>query len=213
LPLFALTLFVAASLLFCVQPMVAKMVLPLAGGSPAVWNACMVFFQSALLAGYAYADASTRWLGVRRQALAQVAIVLLAGLTLPFAFGHASTGGPTAGADPTGWLLWTLLRTVGPAFFVVATTAPLLQRWFAGTGHKDSADPYFLYGASNLGSLLALLSYPLLIEPRFRLMLDHSLSCAVVGGPAAVRAGVQAAFFAGDDVNDEPVFAAAQHRK
>jgi len=169
LPLFALTLFVAASLLFCVQPMVAKMVLPLAGGSPAVWNACMVFFQSALLAGYAYADASTRWLGVRRQALAQVAIVLLAGLTLPFAFGHASTGGPTAGADPTGWLLWTLLRTVGPAFFVVATTAPLLQRWFAGTGHKDSADPYFLYGASNLGSLLALLSYPLLIEPRFRL--------------------------------------------
>lgn len=169
MPLFALSLFVAASLLFCVQPMVAKMVLPLAGGSPAVWNACMVFFQSALLAGYAYADASTRRLGVRRQALAQVAIILLAGLTLPFAFDRASTGGPVGGADPTGWLLATLLRTVGPAFFVVATTAPLLQRWFAGTGHKDSADPYFLYGASNLGSLLALLAYPLLIEPRFRL--------------------------------------------
>src|SRR6266404_3319546 len=155
--LFAFTLFVSAALLFLVQPMVGKMVLPSLGGTPAVWNTCMVFFQGVLLVGYAYThtlSAQSR----RRQLLAQFAILALPFLVLPFSLGNWS---PPADHNPVQSVLWLLLGMVGLPFFVVATSAPLLQRWFASTGHPAAKDPYFLYSASNLGSLLALLSYPL----------------------------------------------------
>ncbi|MBX6312392.1 MAG: fused MFS/spermidine synthase [Isosphaeraceae bacterium] len=168
MPLFAVTLLVGAALLFCVQPMVAKSVLPLLGGAPAVWNTCMVFFQSLLLAGYAYAHATTSRLGVRRQAILHVAPLVLPLLVLPIDVAHGADQPPSQ-ADPTAWLLRRLLATVGLPFFAVSATAPLLQRWFAETGHPSAEDPYFLYGASNLGSMLALLVYPTLIEPNLGL--------------------------------------------
>jgi hypothetical protein len=160
--LFGLTLFAAAALLFAAQPLVGKSLLPLWGGSPSVWNTCMVFFQAALLAGYVYAHVATAWLGVRRQAVLHGALLLAGGAFLPL----AAPGGPPAAAHPAAALLAYLAATVGPPFFVVATTAPLLQRWFAGV---DPRDPYPLYAASNLGSLLALAAYPLAIEPRLGL--------------------------------------------
>src|SRR5262249_4384076 len=164
---FALTLFLSATLLFLVQPMIGKMILPYLGGTPAVWNTCMVFFQAALLAGYAYAHATTSWLGVRKQAILQTVVLLLPLLVLPVGVipGLIPQGGP----NPTWGVLALLAASVGLPFFVVSTSAPLLQKWFAGTGHRMADDPYFLYGASNLGSLLALVSYPALVEPNLRL--------------------------------------------
>jgi hypothetical protein len=161
--LFASTLFVSATLLFLVQPMIGKMLLPMLGGTPAVWNTCMVFFQALLLAGYAYAHATTAWLGVRRQAVLHLGVLLLPFLTLGLAVDRGlldyGEGSPIPG------LLLVLLLSVGLPFFVVSTSAPLLQKWFAGTGHPAAEDPYFLYGASNLGSMLALFGYPLAVEP------------------------------------------------
>lgn len=164
---FSATLFVGSLQLFLVQPMVAKGVLPLLGGTPAVWNTCMVFFQFALLAGYLYAHVGARWLDARRQALAHVPVVLLSLLALPLAV--APTSGPPPDASTSWWLIQQLMATVGVPFFVVSTTAPMLQRWFATTEHKSARDPYFLYAASNAGSLLALVAYPFLVEPTFRL--------------------------------------------
>ncbi len=161
--LFAVTLFLSASLLFLVQPMVAKMVLPLLGGTPAVWNTCMVFFQAALLAGYAYAHAAPAWLGLRRQVIVHVVLLLAPLIVLPIAIGPEWS--PAGDAHPVPWLLGLLAVAVGLPFFVVSTSAPLLQKWFAGTGHDSARDPYFLYGASNIGSMLALLAYPTVVEP------------------------------------------------
>jgi hypothetical protein len=169
LPLFASTLFLSAALLFSVQPMVAKMTLPLVGGSSAVWGTCMVFFQAALLGGYAYAHLTTTWLGVRRQAIVHAGLILLPLFVLPIGITLDAARSLSPEKDPAAWLLWLLLTTVGLPFFMVSTSAPLLQRWFASTGHPAAADPYFLYGASNLGSLLALLAYPLVLEPQLRL--------------------------------------------
>jgi SAM-dependent methyltransferase len=164
--LFTLTVFVGSALVFLVQPMIAKMILPRFGGTPAVWNASVLFFQAALLAGYAYAHWSVRAFGVRRQSMAHLVLVALAMLTLPFAL-------PAAGAVPVGGpalqLLGLLAIVVGPAFFVVSAGAPLIQRWYAATPDPRARDPYFLYSASNVGSMLALLSYPFLMEPALRL--------------------------------------------
>jgi len=165
--IFSLTLFVSALLLFLVQPMFGKMVLPLLGGSPAVWNTCMVFYQAALLAGYAYAHATPKWLGLKRQALLHLGLLLLAALALPIGVAQGWT--PPASSSPIPWLLLVLLVSVGLPFFVVSSTAPLLQKWFSHTGHAAARDPYFLYGASNLGSMVALLSYPFLVETHLRL--------------------------------------------
>lgn len=162
LVVFAVTIFLGAALLFFVQPMVAKMLLPLLGGSPAVWNTCMVFFQAALLAGYAYAHYTVRYLGPRRQAIMHAVIVLLPLVVLPVAL---RGGEPPAEGSPIGWLLMALALTIGLPFVVASTGGPLLQRWFAATGHRSASDPYFLYAASNAGSLLALLGYPFVIEP------------------------------------------------
>jgi SAM-dependent methyltransferase len=165
--LFAITLFVSSALLFVIQPMFAKMVLPFLGGTPAVWNTCMVFFQAALLAGYAYAHAAPTWLGVRRQTLLHFGLLLLPFVLLPLSI--PSDWMPPADANPIPWLLGLLSISVGLPFFVVSTSGPLLQRWFVATGHTAGRDPYFLYSASNLGSMLALLSYPILLEPSFPL--------------------------------------------
>jgi hypothetical protein len=165
LPLvFALTLFVSAALLFWVQPMFARLVLPLLGGTPAVWNTCVVFFQAALLAGYGYSHFTPAYLGVRRQTVLHLALMLLPVAVLPVAVPQALGAVPDY-VHPALWLLALLLLGVGLPFFAVSTTAPLLQRWFAATGHPAARDPYFLYAASNLGSMIGLLSYPLVLEP------------------------------------------------
>ena len=157
------TIFSSAFLLFAVQPMFTKMVLPRAGGSPAVWNTSMVFFQAVLLAGYLYAHVSTRLLGLKRQTILHGFVLLSAFIFLPIAIQTGSA--PPAATSPIPWLLSTLAISVGVPFFAISATAPLLQKWFSNTDHKWSGDPYFLYGASNLGSLLALLSYPVILEP------------------------------------------------
>jgi SAM-dependent methyltransferase len=161
--LFALTLLVSATLLFLVQPMFAKMVLPRLGGTPAVWNTCMVFYQAVLLFGYLYAHLATRWLGTRRQAIAHLAVLCLPWLVLPIGIG--ANWYPPAGENPIPWLLLLMAVSVGIPFFVVSASAPMLQAWFADTGHPSGRDPYFLYAASNLGSMAALLGYPTLVEP------------------------------------------------
>jgi spermidine synthase len=160
---YALTLFVSALLLFLVQPLVGKLIVPLLGGFPAVWNTCLVFFQAMLLFGYAYAHYSTRWLGERRQAVIHLAVLLLPAAVLPLGISSALV--PAGDANPIPGLLLLLLVSAGLPFFAVATTAPLLQRWLAGTAHPAARDPYFLYAASNVGSMLALLGYPTLVEP------------------------------------------------
>ena len=157
----------SAILLFSVQPLLGKLLLPLLGGSPSVWNTVMVFFQAMLLAGYAYAHFSFRSLGMRWQPLGHLVILGLAALQLPF--GLSDPEGVTETRAPALWVLLALTKAVGLPVFILASTAPLLQRWFATSSHKAASDPYFLYAASNLGSFGALLAYPLLIEPTLRL--------------------------------------------
>jgi hypothetical protein len=165
--LYMTTIFTGAALLFVVQPMFARLVLPLLGGSPSTWNTTMVFYQVTLLAGYAYAHLSTTLLPVRRQAALHLIILLLPLAILPVAIPAGWT--PPTQSNPSAWLLALMLVTVGLPFFAVSTTSPLLQKWFAATAHEEAGDPYFLYAASNAGSMLALLSYPLLIEPHLQL--------------------------------------------
>jgi hypothetical protein len=165
--LFGVTIFVGASLLFLVQPMFARMALPLLGGAPAVWNTAMVFYQATLLAGYAYAHVTTHWLGPRRQAGLHLLVLLLPLLVLPIALPPGWT--PPGDTSPIPWLLALLTVAVGVPFFAVSATSPILQAWFAATGHRTARDPYVLYAASNLGSMLALLAYPALVERLLRL--------------------------------------------
>lgn len=165
--LFAVTLFLGAGLLFLVQPMAAKMILSKFGGAPAVWNTSMVFFQATLLAGYGYAHLSTSRLSPRRQRWVHLALLLIGLMALPLVtlpVVWARDWAPPPGLGPVLPLLGLLLVSVGVPFFVVSTTAPLLQRWFTATGHGQAQDPYFLYAASNAGSLLGLLAYPALVE-------------------------------------------------
>jgi hypothetical protein len=164
---FTAAIFVSAALLFLVQPMFAKMVLPRLGGAPAVWSVAIVFFQAALLAGYAYAHLLTRWAPPRSSVLVHVAVLLAACLALPLAIAEGWGRPPPAG-EPF-WLLGLFAASIGLPFFALAANSPLLQAWFARTGHPAAGDPYFLYAASNLGSFLALLAYPLAVEPLVRL--------------------------------------------
>jgi hypothetical protein len=165
--LYALTLFAGATLLFVMQPMVGKMILPLLGGTPAVWSTCMVFFQAALLGGYAYAHASTARLRPSRQALLHLIVLAVPLAVLPLAVNPRLVRGGEA--NPVLDVLTLLSVSVGLPFLAVSATAPLLQQWFTQTGHPAARDPYFLYAASNLGSMLALLGYPTLVEPRLPL--------------------------------------------
>src|SRR4051812_9716397 len=142
--------------------MVAKMVLPLLGGVPSVWTTSLLFFQLVLLAGYAYAHFAVGRLGTRRQAVVQVVLVLVPLLVLPIGLPQGWT--PPQDSNPIPWLLALLALTAGLPLFVVTSTGPLIQRWFASTTHRGARDPYFLFAASNLGSLIGLLIYPLLLE-------------------------------------------------
>ena len=163
--LFAVAIFTSAALVFVVQPMVTKLVLPMLGGSPSVWNTAMVFFQTALLAGYGYAHLLQRLTSMRAQMATHLVLLLLAALFLPLKISGV-LGDPDPNA-PIGWLLATLALSVGAPFAVLSATAPLLQAWYARVrvGHADGKNPYVLYAASNLGSFLALLAYPLILEP------------------------------------------------
>jgi len=161
--LFSVTIFVSASLLFLVEPMFAKFILPLFGSTPAVWTGSMMFFQMALLIGYLYVHATTAWLGARKQAVLHLAVVLLPLLVLPLTV-PADQWAPSSEANPIFLLLGLLLVSVGLPFFAISTTNPLVQKWLADTDHPAARDPYFLYRASNLGSIIGLLGYPLLVE-------------------------------------------------
>jgi hypothetical protein len=166
---FSITLFLSASLLFWVQPMIAKMLLPLLGGAPAVWNTCLVFFQAMLLGGYAYAHFVSTRLSIPTQMTAHFCLLVVSALMLPFGVSEELTRSLSPDGHPFLWLLSTLFLLIGLPFFLVASTGPLLQKWFSQTGQATAGDPYFLYSASNLGSLLALLAYPVLLEPHLRL--------------------------------------------
>ncbi len=162
LALFTSAILASAFLLFLVQPMAAKIVLPKLGGAPSVWIGSMLFFQAALLAGYGYTHVLTSKFRVHVQVLIHAVLMAVAGYTLP---PPTDLQPPATGDDPVLWLLRTLAITVGVPFLVVATTSPLVQRWFSYTSHKDAKDPYFLYGVGNVGNILGLLAYPLLLEP------------------------------------------------
>jgi hypothetical protein len=164
---YTVAIFVSALLLFSVQPLFTKMVLPRLGGSPAVWSVAMVFFQSLLLAGYAYAHYLTqirsRWL----PAAIHLVLLVIALLSLPLSI--ASGWGEPPASGYAFWLLGLFAVSIGLPFFALAANNPLLQAWFFRTGHPSGPDPYFLYASSNIGSFLALLSYPVLLEPMFTL--------------------------------------------
>src|SRR5579871_3030536 len=167
LAVYTSAIFLSALLLFSVQPLFTKMVLPRLGGSPAVWSVAMVFFQTLLLAGYAYAHLLMQ---IRNRVIpVAIHIVLLlvamAGLPLSIASGWGDP--PTSGYAV--WLLGLFAVSIGLPFFALAANNPLLQAWFVRTGHPAGPDPYFLYASSNIGSFLALLSYPVLLEPMFTL--------------------------------------------
>jgi hypothetical protein len=158
---FAATIFVSATLLFACQPVVARMILPVLGGAAAVWIVCSLCFQALVLAGYLYAHVVGSRLSLKVQVLVQLALIGLALAVQPVAVDEALLVSLTAKSYSLG-VLAVLLRSVGLPFFVLSTTSPLVQRWFAEMGEKD---PYHLYAASNAGSMLALLGYPFLIEP------------------------------------------------
>jgi hypothetical protein len=160
-------LFVNAALLFILEPMVAKMILPFLGGSPAVWNASLVFYQGCLLIGYAYAHYGSSWLGTKRHGLLHVGLVFAAILLLPVALPIDWFSTPTE--SPTKLVLSALAVSIGFPFLVIAAGAPLLQKWFTQCRHSAAGDPYFLYAASNGGSMVGLLAYPILLEPNLTL--------------------------------------------
>jgi hypothetical protein len=159
---FATTMVMSALLLFSVQPMVAKMLLPVMGGAPSTWAVSLCFFQALLLAGYAYAHLLGMTLATRWTLIVHIGLLLIAFASLPIEL-PAELSAPQG--NPYLWLLGTLTTLVGLPFFTLSANAPLLQLWFGRSGHRRSADPYFLYAASNAGSLGALLAYPVLIEP------------------------------------------------
>ncbi|MCX7085398.1 MAG: fused MFS/spermidine synthase [Methylococcales bacterium] len=187
--LFAGTLFVSASLMFVLQPLFGKILLPLLGGSPAVWNTCMVFYQTILFLGYLYAHTVTSRFKPARQIQLHTLVILLSCLALPLALPENTV--PPTESNPTLWIVWTLIIAIGLPLFVVSTTSPLIQKWFASLDHKNSDDPYFLYAASNAGSLIALISYPFLIEPNIDLSaqktdwsLGYVLLCTLIASCA-----------------------------
>lgn len=164
LALFTVAIFSSACLLFVIQPMVGKILLPKLGGAPAVWNTCMVFFQATLLAGYLSAHILTKYVPLRGQVAIFAAALVAAFVSLPIGVSPEWVEQLLAGRNPNAWLLSVLFCRVAPVFFVLSITSPLMQKWFARSGHKQGNDPYFLYAASNIGSILALLAYPFVIE-------------------------------------------------
>jgi hypothetical protein len=177
--IYTAAIFVSALLLFSVQPLFTKMVLPRLGGSPAVWSVAMVFFQSLLLAGYVYAHLLMRINNRLIPILVHLVLLLVAFTTLPLTIAASWGDPPTSGYAL--WLLGLFVASIGLPFFALAANNPLLQAWFVRTGHPDGADPYFLYASSNVGSFLALLSYPLALEPIFTLRMQNLIWTAGYG--------------------------------
>jgi spermidine synthase len=159
--IYTVTIFFSALLLFVIQPMASKLVLPLLGGSSAVWTTSMLFFQILLLAGYIYAHGIAQYFSFRVQVGLHIVVVLAAMLFLPVNVPDTLLRPDQA---PALSLVAAFMMGIGPPTFVVSSSAPLLQHWFGGLNHPDADDPYYLYAASNAGSLLALLSYPFLVE-------------------------------------------------
>jgi len=170
--LFTLSIFLASAQLFLVQPMFAKRLLPILGGTPSVWTTCMLFFQIALLAGYVYAHLVTNRWSIRSQLIIHGTLLLLP--LFVFMAGPPVWSAPDAN-HVVQWVLSYLLVAIGLPFFLLSTNAPLVQRWYANTLAGNANKAYALYSASNLGSLCALLAYPTLIEPHFTLKQQYSL--------------------------------------
>jgi hypothetical protein len=215
---FSVSMFLSAALLFLVEPMLAKMMLPMLGGTPAVWNTCLVFFQAVLLAGYLYAYAAMKWLGRRTQIAVHLCLVVLPLAIVGLMPLHLHAGWvPPAESNPALWILMMLLIAVGLPFFALTSSTPIMQRWFSESGHPYADDPYFLYAASNAGSLVGLLAYPLLLEPLlplsdqshlwslgYMLFVAMTAACALlVGGRRRARENPQ------PDTDEEIVVAGA----
>lgn len=160
---FSLTLLLSAFLLFWIQPLIAKLILPKLGGVPAVWNTSMMFFQGILLVGYMYAYFFSRYLNITLQILLQIGFMFMAALVLPITVDQL--GNPPSLDNPIAWLILLLILSVGPVALMLSTFSPLLQYWYGQGAQEGKRDPYFLYVASNAGSLLGLLSFPFLLEP------------------------------------------------
>ncbi len=173
LALFAVTTVVSAFLLFWIEPLFAKMVLPLLGGSPAVWNTSLMYFQAMLLLGYLYAHLTSRYLSSRRQAVVHVTLLVLAVISLPVRV--PSGWVPPASNNVIPWLSGLLTFAVGAPFLLLAATAPLVQRWLTDSNHPSAQTPYVLYAASNAGSLIGLLAFPIVMEPHLRLSEQSNL--------------------------------------
>lgn len=184
---YAAAVFVSATLVFSAQPLLARMVLPLFGGSPSVWNTCMLFFQVELLAGYGYSHFLTSRVGLQKQKIVHLSLLTLAGFLLPF---HVVTDWATNGStSPIISLISLLVAAAGLPFFAVSTTAPLLQAWFGHSRHASAKEPYFLYAISNVGSMAVLLAYPTLIEPLLGLSDQRWVWAVVYGGLFVLMAG------------------------
>jgi hypothetical protein len=186
--LYAVTLFGSALLLFSIQPMFAKMVLPKLGGAPAVWSVAMVFFQSALLAGYGYAYVLERLLAPRRAALFHLLLLGATATTLPIAIATGWGAPPSDGIAL--WLFGLFAVSIGLPFFALSASAPLLQSWFAASGHPQAGNPYVLYAASNLGSFAALFAYPVVVEPLLTLKMQAEIWSVGFGVLAVLIAAV-----------------------
>src|SRR5215469_4619578 len=163
----AATLFLSAFMLFAVQPIFTKMVMPRLGGAATVWSVAMVFFQAALLCGYGYAHLLVRQLPLALGALVHLGLLAAAAATLPIAIAAGFGAPPVDSIAP--WLIALFAASIGLPFVALAASAPLLQHWLAASGHAQARNPYVLYAASNLGSFTALLAYPFVLEPLLRL--------------------------------------------
>ena len=161
--IYSLTIFSSALLLFAVQPLISKSLLPLLGGASTVWNTALVFFQSLLLGGYIYAFILSKLHNIRHQVFIHTCVLILVFLTLPI--GRPKGWIPPATNNPIPWLVAALFILVSAPFFAPANSAPLFKKWLSYTSHKNAGNPYFLYAASNLGGFVALLTYPTIVEP------------------------------------------------
>ena len=164
---YAAALLVSAALLFLVQPMFTKLILPHFGGAPSVWSVAIVFFQASLLAGYAFAHLLTSYVPGPRSVVIHIAVMICVIFFLPLSIAPGWDRPPAVGEEL--WLIGLYTASIGLPFFALSANAPLLQAWFVRSGHPAAKDPYFLYAASNVGSFLALVSYPIIIEPFVRL--------------------------------------------
>lgn len=184
---FAITLLVSSALLFWIQPMFSKMVLPMLGGVPAVWNTCLVLYQATLLLGYFYVHFTSKKLRMRRQIMFHLILIWAAVFAMSFEFEQI----PLLQNHPVSWVFQVFWRSIGVPFLMLSATTPMLQSWFSHSPHRRADNPYMFYAVSNAGSFAALLSYPLFIEPYLRLhtqqtswMIGYGLLATLLSGCA-----------------------------